>query len=59
MGTYDGVEVFELVGSFLHYALSLKYNKTNTGLYRDDKLVVFSSPHCLKRNFESFFGSTA
>ena len=29
MGAYDGVEVCELVGSFLRYSLSLKYNKTN------------------------------
>ena len=41
MGAYDGAEVCELVGSFLLYALSLKYNKTNIGLYRDDGLAVF------------------
>ena len=31
MGAYDGAEVCELVGSFLLYALSLKYNKTSIG----------------------------
>ena len=41
MGAYDGAEVCELVGSFLLYALSLKYNKTNIGLHRDDGLAVF------------------
>ena len=41
MGAYDRTEVCELVGSFLLYALSLKYNKTNIGLHRDDGLAVF------------------
>ena len=40
-GAYDGAEVCELVDSFLLYALSLKYNKTNIGFYRDDGLAVF------------------
>ena len=40
-GSYDRAEVCELVGSFLLYALSLKYNKTNIGFYRDDGLAVF------------------
>ena len=51
MGAYDGVEVCELVVSFLFYALSLEYNETNIGLYRDDGLAVFtnvSSAHCEK-----------
>ena len=60
MGAYDGAEVCELVGSFLLYALSLKYNQTNIGLYRDDGLAVFrnvSSLHCekIKREFQKFF----
>ena len=51
MGAYDGAEVCELACSFLRYALSLKYNKTNIGLYRDDGLAGFrnvSGPHCEK-----------
>ena len=57
MVAYDGVEVCELVSSFLLYALSLKYNKTNIGLYRDDRLSVFrnvSYPHCeeIKKEFQ-------
>ena len=60
MGTYDGVEVYELVGSFLLYALSLKYNNTNIGLYRDDGLAVFrhvNGPHCekIKKEFQKLF----
>ena len=51
MGAYDGAEVCELVGSFLLYALSLKYNKTNIGLHMYDGLTVFrnvSGRHCEK-----------
>ena len=59
-GAYDGAEVCELVGSFLLYALSLKYNKTNIGLYRDDGLAVFrnvSGAHCekIKKEFQKLF----
>ena len=39
MGAYDSARVCELVGSFLLYALSLKYNKTNIGLYRNEMLL--------------------
>ena len=31
MRAYDGAEVCELVGNFLLYASSLKYDKTNIG----------------------------
>ena len=60
MGAYDAAEVCELVGSFLLYALSLKYNKTNIGLYRDGGLAVFrnvSGPHCkkIKKDFQKLF----
>ena len=60
IGAYDGVEVCELVGSFLLYALSLKHNKTNIGLYRNDGLAVFrnvSSPYCekIKKDFQRLF----
>ena len=41
MGAYDGAEVCELVGTFLLYKLSLKYNKNDIGLYRDDGLAIF------------------
>ena len=60
MGAYDGAEVCELVGSFLLHAVSLKYNKRNTGLYRDDRLTVFrnvSGSHCekIKKDFQKLF----
>ena len=60
MGANDGAEVCELVGSFLLVALSLKYNKTNMGIYRDDGLAVFrnvSGPHCekIKKDFQKLF----
>ena len=58
MGAYDGAEVCELVGTFLLYKLSLKYNKNNIGLYRDDGLAIFeniSGPKSvkLKKTFKS------
>ena len=43
MGAYDGAEVCELVGSFLLYQLSNKYNKKDISLYRDDGLAVFKN----------------
>ena len=43
IGAYDGPEVSELVGTFLLYKLSLKYNKNNIGLYRDDGLAIFKN----------------
>ena len=43
MGAYDGAEVCELVGTFLLYKLSLKYNKNDIGLYRDDGLAIFKN----------------
>ena len=60
MGAYDGHEVCKLVRSFLLYGLSLEYNKTNIGLYRDDGLAVFrnvSGPHCekIKKEFQKLF----
>ena len=60
MGAYDGSEVCKLVGSFLLYALSLKYNKTNLGLYREVGLAVFrnvSSSHNekIKKEFQKPF----
>ena len=65
MGAYDGAEVCELVGSFLLYALSQKYNKTNIGLYRgmtDWQFLKILAAHIvrkLKRNFKSSSRSTA
>ena len=60
MGGYDEAEVCRLVGSFLLYTLSLKYNKTNLGLYRDDGFAVFRNVigmHCekIKKEFQKLF----
>ena len=57
MDAYDGADVCELLGSFLLYALSLKYNKTNIGLYRDDGLAVYSSPYGekIRKEFQKLF----
>ena len=43
IGAYDGAEICELVGTFLLYKLSLKYNKNDIGLYRDDGLAIFKN----------------
>ena len=43
MGAYDTVEVCKLVGTFPLYKLSLKYNKNNVGLYRNDGLAIFKN----------------
>ena len=43
MGAYDGAEVCELVGIFILYQLSHKYNKNNVGLHRDDSLAIFKN----------------
>lgn len=41
MGSYDGAEVCELVGSYILSLLSKIVNKSNIGLYRDDGLGYF------------------
>ena len=43
MGCYDGVEVCELVGSFILNKLTSIINKSNIGLYRDDGLGIFQN----------------
>ena len=43
MGSMDGAEVCELVGTFLLSLISAKYNKHDIGLYRDDGLAVFKN----------------
>eukprot|EP00794_Sanderia_malayensis_P019680 gene19680-biopygen13943 len=40
MGSHDGAEICELVGTFLLNKLSEKIKKENIGLYRDDGLAV-------------------
>ena len=60
MGAYDGAELCELVGPFLLYKLSLKYNKNKIGLYRDDGLAIsknISGPKSqkIKKNIKKLF----
>ena len=40
MGNYDGAEICELVGTFILSKLGNIMGKKNTGLYRDDGLIV-------------------
>ena len=40
MGSYDGAEVYELVGLFILNSLSKKFGNDNVGLCRDDGLVL-------------------
>ena len=40
MGSYDGAEECELVGTFILSKLGNIIGKKNTGVYRDDRLVV-------------------
>ena len=41
MGCYDGAELCELVGSFILNKLTSIVNKSDIGLYRDDRLGIF------------------
>ena len=44
MGTYDGREVCELVGTFLLDKISVRYDTNSIGLYRNNVLSVFKNP---------------
>ena len=43
MGTYDGLEIYGLVGDFLIHKLSRKFDKKDIGLYRYDRLAVLGN----------------
>ena len=43
MSACNGQEVCEMVGTFSFYKFSLKYNKNNIGIYRDDDLAIFKN----------------
>ena len=60
MGSYDGAEVCELIGTFMLSLIGNMYNRNNIGLYRDDKLTVFkntSNPQSqnVKKSFQKMF----
>ena len=40
MGSYDGAEICELIGSYILYQINEKINDINMGLYRDDGLIL-------------------
>ena len=40
MGSYDGAEICELVGIYTLSTLGLRIDKKDTGLYRDDGLII-------------------
>ena len=40
MGSYDGAEVCELAGIYILSALGQRIDKKDTGLYRDDGLII-------------------
>ena len=40
MGAYDGAEICELVGTYMLFLISEKYNKKEFGLYRNDGIGV-------------------
>ena len=51
MGSYNEVEVCQLVATFFLYNFFLKYNKNNIGFYCNDGLAIFkntSGPKFLK-----------
>ena len=61
MGSYDGAETCELVGSFLLHQITHKHGE-NFGLYRDDGLGVWkAAPPCeieiIKMDLSSFFNN--
>ena len=59
MGTYDGAEVSELVGTFLLDETSVRNDKNSIGLYRDNGLSVvknstWKNKKELKKTFKDF-----
>ena len=59
MGAYYGAEVCELVGTFMIFFMSQKYNKKYSGLYHDDGLPVVknkSGPETekVKKTYKNF-----
>ena len=43
MGSFDGVDICELVGVYILNVLGEKYGKERVGLYRDDGLAYFEN----------------
>ena len=45
MGSFDGVQLRELVGAIILSQLSRIINNTDMGLYRDDGLIIIRKPN--------------
>ena len=43
MGSYDGAEIYELVGLYLLNKLSTVIGKSSVGLYRDDGIAAINN----------------
>ena len=43
MGSFDGAEVYKLIGIFMLSLIGNKYNPNSIGLYRDDGLNIFKN----------------
>lgn len=43
MGSYDGIQICELIGIFVLSIIWQKYNSKDIGLYRDDGLSVLNN----------------
>ena len=60
MGSFDGAEIFELVGLYILHVLGAKYGKNNHDIYRDDGLVYFenlngSQADSIRKDFIAIF----
>ena len=58
--TYDGAEVYELIGIFILSLLSKNIYRHHIGLYRNDGLAILKNTsgleaEKLKKNFQNFF----
>ena len=60
MRSYDGAEVFELVGIYLLSLLANIIDKNKSGLYRDDRLIYLHNVNgqkmdCVRKNVGKTF----
>ena len=60
MGSFDGGEIWELVGIHILSLLSNKRDKQSSGLYRDDGLVLLRNtskqkPHRIRKHIIEIF----
>jgi hypothetical protein len=58
MGSFDGAETCELVGSYLLSKLAPEYGN-DIGLYRDDGLAAFDKPREKQRTSKNTFAKSS